>query len=168
MEKYHSPPLSSENLLWLRLGTLGTNFSGFYVNGKFYYKLTGIAIHYKDVSLRLENEKNEQNWPHLLSGWFLTKLWTFETGTFSWIESQLDCKWKLECFFCPEKCKGIVKIGEIFLVVRKPKKFRKMTKKVVRNSEIFPRKCRLFLVVREQRSNLSSGPRVGKGWEPLG
>ena len=57
MEKYHSPPLSSENLLWLRLGT---NFSGFYVNGKFYYKLTGIAIHYKDVSLRLENTKVEQ------------------------------------------------------------------------------------------------------------
>ena len=23
-----------------------TNFSGFYVNGKSYYKLTGIAIHY--------------------------------------------------------------------------------------------------------------------------
>jgi len=36
-----------------------TNFSGFYVNGKSYYKLTGIAtcIHYKDVSLRLENIK---------------------------------------------------------------------------------------------------------------
>jgi len=37
-----------------------TNFSGFYVNGKSYYKLTGIAIglQYKDVSLRWENEKN--------------------------------------------------------------------------------------------------------------
>jgi len=22
-------------------------------------------------------------------------------GTFSWIVSQLDCKWKLECFSCP-------------------------------------------------------------------
>jgi len=28
-----------------------TNFSGIYVNGKSYYKLKGIAIHYKDVSL---------------------------------------------------------------------------------------------------------------------
>jgi len=38
------------------------NFSGFYVNGKFYYKLTGIAIgiHYKDVSLQWENKKIEQ------------------------------------------------------------------------------------------------------------
>ena len=37
-----------------------TNFSGFYVNGKSYYKLTGIAIQYKDVSLRWENKKNGQ------------------------------------------------------------------------------------------------------------
>jgi len=38
------------------------NFSGFYVNGKSYYKLTGIAtyIHYKDVSLQWENKKIEQ------------------------------------------------------------------------------------------------------------
>jgi len=28
------------------------NFSGFYVNGNSYHKLTGIVIHYKDVSLR--------------------------------------------------------------------------------------------------------------------
>jgi len=35
------------------------------------------------------------------------------------------------------------------------------------NSEIFPRKCRNFLVVREPRQNLSSCPRVGKRWEPL-
>jgi len=52
-----------------------TNFSGFYVNGESYYKLTGIAIHYKDVSLRWANKKC---WAkidhHLLSGWFLTKL----------------------------------------------------------------------------------------------
>jgi len=36
-----------------------TNFSGFYVNGKSYYKLTGIAIgqQYKDVSLQWRNEK---------------------------------------------------------------------------------------------------------------
>ena len=35
-----------------------TNFSGFYVNKKSYYKLTGIdrPIHYKDVSLRWENK----------------------------------------------------------------------------------------------------------------
>jgi len=32
-----------------------TDFSEFYVNGKSYYKLTGIATHYKDVSLRLKN-----------------------------------------------------------------------------------------------------------------
>jgi len=35
--------------------TYPTNFSGLYVNGKSYYKLTGIAIHYKDVSFRWEN-----------------------------------------------------------------------------------------------------------------
>jgi len=35
-----------------------TNFSGFYVNGKSYCKLTGIAIHYKDVSLRWANKRN--------------------------------------------------------------------------------------------------------------
>src|SRR6218665_1279529 len=35
-----------------------TIFSGFYVNGKSYYKLTGIAIHYKDVSLRWANKKH--------------------------------------------------------------------------------------------------------------
>ena len=29
-----------------------TNFSGFYVYGNSYHKLTGIVIHYKDVSLR--------------------------------------------------------------------------------------------------------------------
>jgi len=32
-----------------------TKVSGFYVNGKSYYKLTGIAVHYKDTSLRWEN-----------------------------------------------------------------------------------------------------------------
>jgi len=35
-------------------------FSGFYVNGTSYYKLTGIAIHYKDVSLQWENKTNWQ------------------------------------------------------------------------------------------------------------
>jgi len=40
-------------------------------------------------------------------------------------------------------------------------------KKVVKNSEIFPRKYKKILVVREPRQNLSSGPRVAKGWEPL-
>jgi len=34
-----------------------TNFSGLCVNGMSYYKITGIAIHYKDVSLRRENKK---------------------------------------------------------------------------------------------------------------
>jgi len=52
-----------------------TNFSGFYVNGKSYYKLTGIAIQYKDVSLRWKNKKKlSTNLPHLLPVWFLTKL----------------------------------------------------------------------------------------------
>jgi len=32
------------------------NFSGFYGNGTSYYKITGIAIHYKDVSLRWANK----------------------------------------------------------------------------------------------------------------
>jgi len=38
-----------------------TTFSGFYVNEKFYYKLTGIAMRYKDVSLRWENKKMSKN-----------------------------------------------------------------------------------------------------------
>jgi len=42
-----------------------------------------------------------------------------------------------------------------------------MTKMVDENSEIFPRNVEICLVVRESRQNLSSGPRVGKGWEPL-
>jgi len=61
-------------------------------------------------------------------------------------------------------CKEIWKIGEIlFDGPRTQKQFREMTKKVVRNSEIFQRICRKFLVVREPRKTLSSGPRVGKG-----
>jgi len=92
-------------------------------------------------------------------------------GAFSWIVSQLYCKWKLECFSVlnPWKCKEIVKIGEIlFGGPQTEKQFRGNDfKKVVINSEIFPRKWRNFLVVREPRQNLSSGPRVGKGWEPL-
>jgi len=46
-----------------------TNFSGLYVNGKSYYKLTGIAIYYKDVSLQWGNKTNLAKIdPHLLSG----------------------------------------------------------------------------------------------------
>src|SRR6218665_615284 len=63
--------------------------------------------------------------------------------------SQLDCKWKLECFFSVldlGKCKEIGKIGEIlFGASRTDKRFRENDfKRVVRNSEIFPRKCRYF------------------------
>src|SRR6218665_3275138 len=59
--------------------------------------------------------------------------------------SQLDCKWNLECFSLldPEKCKEIGKIREIlFAGPRTEDKFKEMTKRVVRNSEIFPRKYR--------------------------
>ena len=64
--------------------------------------------------------------------------------------------------FDPEKCKEIGKIGEIvFGGPQSEKKFRDNDLK--RSSEIFPRKFRNFLVVRELRQNLSSGPRVGKG-----
>jgi len=43
------------------------------------------------------------------------------------------------------------KLAKFFLVVREPRIFFRENdfKKVVRNSEIFPRKCRIFLVVRE-------------------
>src|SRR6218665_2276580 len=37
-----------------------TSFSGFYVNGKSYHKLTGVAMEYKDVSLQWENKKIEK------------------------------------------------------------------------------------------------------------
>ena len=60
--------------------------------------------------------------------------------------SQLDCKWKSECFsaFDLEKCKKIGKISEIlFGGPRTDKIFRENdVKKVVKNSEIFSRKCR--------------------------
>ena len=143
-----------------------TNFSGFYVNGKSYYKLTRIAIHYKDVSLRLKKYKN---WAKIDPTSFqagFRRNCELRLGTFSWILSQLDCKWKLECFFLSLTLKNSRKLATFFLVVREPRKiYGKWLKKVVRNSEIFPRKCKKCLVVREPRQNLSSGPRVGKGWE---
>jgi len=146
-----------------------TKFSEFYVNGKSYYKLTGIAIHYTDVSLDGKIKQLSKNWTHLLSGWFLTKLWTKTLYLF------MDCvttrlQMEIGMFFSvldPEKCKEIGKIGEIpFGGPRTEKNFRENDQKtVVKNPEIFPRKCRFFWW---SRQNLSSGPRVGKVWEPLG
>ena len=78
--------------------------------------------------------------------------------------SQLDCKWNLECFSLldPEKCKEIGKIREILFAGPRPEdKFKEMTKK---GCQKFSREnIEVFLVVREPRQNLSSGPRVGKG-----
>src|SRR6218665_1104066 len=81
-----------------------------------YCKVTGIAIHYKDVSLRWENKKNltKINSTFFQAG-FLRNC-ELRLGTYSWIVSQLDCRWNLECFFSvldPENCKEIGKIGEI-------------------------------------------------------
>jgi len=61
------------------------------------------------------------------------------------------------------------KLAKFFLVVREQTKYLgKMTLK--RSSEIqkFSKEnVEIYLVVREPRQNLSSGLRVGKGWEPL-
>src|SRR6218665_739513 len=51
------------------------------------------------------------------------------------------------------------KLAKFFLAVREPRnKLGKMTKKVVGNSEIFPRKCRKYFVVREPRQNFVKWP----------
>jgi len=90
------------------------NFSGFYVNRKSYYKLTGIAIHYKDGSLRWENKKLSKNLPHLLSGWFLTKLWTKTWYLFmDCVTTRLQMEIGFFSVLDPEKFKDIEKIGEI-------------------------------------------------------
>jgi len=49
--KYNNPP-SRQKIFDSQDLVPYTNFSGFNVNGKSYHKLTGIDIHYKDVSLR--------------------------------------------------------------------------------------------------------------------
>jgi len=98
-----------------------TNCSGFYVNGKSFYKLTDIAIHYNDVSLRLENKK----WANIDPTSFQAGFWrNYELSLF------MDCvttrlQMGIGMTFSaldPEKCKEIGKIGEI----------------------LFPRKCRNF------------------------
>src|SRR6218665_139328 len=65
-------------------------------------------------------------------------------GTLSWIVSQLDCKRKLEFlqFLTLKYPRKLGELARFFLVVREPRKH--LGKKVVRNSGIFPRKCRNF------------------------
>src|SRR6218665_1641551 len=68
-------------------------------------------------------------------------------------DTAINCKWKLECFSVLdiENARKLGKFAKFFLMIRVPRKtVGKMTKKVVRNSEIFPRKCR----------NLFGGPRT--------
>src|SRR6218665_2993633 len=68
-------------------------------------------------------------------------------------DTAIDCKWKLECFSVLdiENARKLGKFAKFFLMIREPRKtVGKMTKKVVRNSEISPRKCR----------NLFGGPRT--------
>jgi len=67
--------------------------------------------------------------------------------TLSWIVSQLDCKWKLECFFRSLTLRNARKLGKLakfFLVVRESiKNLEKMTLK--RSSEIQKfSQCRIF------------------------
>jgi len=97
--------------------------------------------------------KLSKNWPHLFPGSFLTKLWTKTWYLFMEYDTAIDCKWKLECFSVLdiENARKLGKFAKFFLMIRVPRKtVGKMTKKVVRNSEIFPRKCR----------NLFGGPRT--------
>jgi len=72
--------------------------------------------------------------------------------------------WNVFCVLDPEKCKEIGKIGHIlFGGARTEKNLGKMTKKGRQKFINFSKKIYNFLVVREPRQNLSSGPRVGKG-----
>ena len=66
----------------------------------------------------------------------------------------MDCvttrlQMEIGMFFMPLTLKNARKLGKLatfFMVVREPRKIlRKWFKKVVRNSEVFPRKCRNFL-----------------------
>jgi len=63
-----------------------------------------------------------------------------------------------------KNAKKLGKLAKFFLVVCEPRQnLGKMTKKVIRYSEFFPKNVEILWVVREPRQNLSSGPRVGKG-----
>src|SRR6218665_3118634 len=72
-------------------------------------------------------------------------------------------------FLTFKNARKLGKLAKFFLVVRGPTKFLgKMTLK--RSSEIqkfSQENVEISLVVCEPRQNLSSGPRLGKGWEPL-
>ena len=125
-----------------------TNFSGFYVNGKSYYKLTGIArpigLHYKDVSLRWENKKKlSKNWPHLLSGWLLTKLWTKTWYLFMdcvTIRLQMEIG-MLVLSLTLKNSRKLRKLAKFILVVREPRQsLGKMTKKGRHKFRNFPEK----------------------------
>jgi len=88
--------------------------------------------------------------PHRLSGWFLTKLWTQTWYIFmDCVTTRLQIKWA--CFFQSLTLKNARKLGKLakfILVVREPRKnLGNMTKKVVRNSEIFSRKLTKFLLM---------------------
>ena len=62
----------------------------------------------------------------------------------------------------PEKCTEIGKIGEIYFGgPRTEEIFREMIENG--RQKISRENVEIFLVVREPRQNLSSGPRVGKG-----
>jgi len=75
-------------------------------------------------------------------------------------------------FFLSLTLKNAGKLGKLakfFLVVREPRNnLRKMTLKMSSAIQKFSRgNVKISWVGREPRQNLSSGPRVGKGWEPL-
>ena len=71
--------------------------------------------------------KIEQNWPHFLSGWFLTKLWTKT--------------WYAFLSLTLKNARKLRKLAKFSLEVREPRKsLGKMTKNVVWKSKIFPRK----------------------------
>ena len=78
-------------------------------------------------------------------------------GTFSWIVSQLDCKWNYNVFLSLTlKMQGNWENwrNSFCWSANRENCFRwNDFWRVVRNSEIFPRKCRNFLVVREPRQH---------------
>jgi len=97
--KYNSPPLSSENLWWLRLGILRT----FLV-----LCIWKVLLHTYSHSYTLQRcvitMEKYKSWAKIDPISFQAGFWQnceLRLDTFPWIVSQLDCKWKFEWFFCP-------------------------------------------------------------------
>ena len=137
-----------------------TNFSGFYENEKFLYKLTGLAIAYTTKMCHYAG-KIKQSWAKIdPQRWFLTKLWTKTWHLFMdcvTTRLQMAIGMFLFLFLTLKNARKFGKLAKFFLMVREPtKSLGKMT--LTRSSEIqkfSQENVEFSLVVREPRQNLS-------------